>query len=485
MKFTPHGYQTKGIRHILQNPYAAEFLDMGLGKTVITLTAIATLLDRCKIRGVLIVAPKRVCELTWPTEIGKWDHTRYLTVTQIIGSPVSKEIKKGKKVIRTKPSEKAIHSLSLVKDIYLVNYEILPELATWMEAQKELPWDMIVWDESSKMKSASARRFKLMKPVLGRLSRGVLLSGTPAPQSYEDLWSQFYLLDRGERLGQFVSHFRDRYFQTVDRYGYVKKLRPGAARTIEGKISDLTLCLKAEDYLSMPKLVHTVVDVPLSKKTMEQYEEFEREMFIQLESGEGVEALNAASLSSKCRQFTSGAIYRARELDEMGKPIGPREWDEIHDAKLDALEEVIEGACGNPVLVAYEFQHELTRLQKRWPKATWLGGGADSAKIVRDWDAGKIQVLLAHPASIGHGLNLQYGGNRLIFTSGTWSLELYEQTVCRFYRQGQTKPVLVYHLRVPRTADVAVGVAIGKKAKSQAALLAALKAYRSGKVGEK
>jgi SNF2 family DNA or RNA helicase len=481
VKFTPHNYQLKGVKHALQNEYCAEFLDMGLGKTVITLTAIATLLDRCKVRGVLIVAPKRVCDITWPTEIRKWDHTRRLTHIQILGSPTAKEIKRGNKVVTTRPSATALSALSSVRDIYLANYEILPSLAVWMAAQKTIPWDMIVWDESSKMKSASSRRFKLMKPVLGRFSRGMLLSGTPAPQSYEDLWSQFYLLDGGERLGQFVSHFRDRYFQTVDRYGYIKKLRPGSATTIERKIQDITLCLKAEDYLSMPKLVHTVVDVPLSSKLRDQYEKFEEEMFIQLESGDGVEALNAASLSSKCRQFTSGAIYKAREIDEQGKPIGPKEWSEVHEAKMDALEEVIDGACGNPVLVAYEFQHELARLQKRWPKATWLGGSADAAKIVRDWDAGKIQVLIAHPASIGHGLNLQYGGNRLVFTSGTWSLELYEQTICRFYRQGQTKPVLVYHLRVPRTADVAVGTAIGRKAKSQAALLAALKAYRVGK----
>ena len=488
MKFTPHGYQTKGEKHILQNPYGAEFLDMGLGKTVITLSALVKLLDRCKIYGVLILAPKRVCELTWPTEIKKWDHTKHLTYTQIIGAPVAKEMRRWDPMLEdhskvtTKPSEKALASLSKVCDVYLANYEILPALAVWMAAQKgPLPWDMIVWDESSKMKSSSARRFKLMKPVLPRMVRGLILSGTPAPQSYEDLWSQFYLLDRGERLGQFVTHFRDRYFETNQYNRFDRKLRESSAAIIEKKIADITLCLKAEDHLKMPKLIHNVIDVPLHKKLVTQYEDFEEEMFIQLENGTGVEALNAASLSSKCRQFTSGAIYKERELDTFGRPKGSREWSLVHDAKLDAVEEYIDSASGSPVMIAYEFQHELERLRKRWPKATWLGGNANADKIMKDWDAGKIRVLFAHPASVGHGLNFQYGGHQLLFTSGTWSLELYEQIVCRLYRQGQKHPVIVSHLRVPRTADAAVGRAIAKKAKGQAGLLAALREYRREK----
>lgn len=481
MKFVPHGYQKRGIKHILSNPYCAEFLDMGLGKTPITLSAISILLDRCQSHGVLIVAPKRVCELTWPTEIRKWDHTKHLTWTQIIGSPLSKKIRRKGKEIDTKPSERALHSLSLTKDVYLVNYELLPELAKWMATQKVCPWDMIVWDESSKMKSAASRRFKFMKPVLGKFSRGVLLSGTPAPQSYEDLWSQFYLLDRGERLGPFVSHFRDRYFNTVDRYGYIKVLKHGAKETIEKKISDITLCLQASDYLKMPKLIHNVIEVPLSPKMRKQYDEFEREMFLRLESDDDIEALNAASLSAKCRQFTSGAIYKERKLNEKGEPIGKREWMPLHDAKMDALEELVEAQCGKPLLVAYEFKHELERFLKKFPKAVWLGGNADTKKIEKQWTAGKIPLMIAHPASVGHGLNLQYGGHTLAFISGTWSLELYEQIICRFYRQGQRYPVMVHHLRVPKTIDDAVGLSNSRKARTQRELLDVLKAYNGGK----
>lgn len=480
MIFTPHKYQLKGIKHILKHPYCAEFLDMGLGKTTITLTAVAKLIDRCEIRSVLVMAPKRVCELTWPKEIKKWDHTKHLTHTQIVGSPVSKKIKRKGKEIDTKPSANALRSLSQTVDIYLANYEILPELATWMHTATYLPWDMVVWDESSKMKSASARRFKKMKPVLGKLSRGVLLSGTPAPQSYEDLWSQFYLLDRGERLGEFVSHFRDRYFNTVDRYGYVKVLKHGAAATIEKKISDITLCMQAEDYLKMPKLIHNIIEVKLPKKMKEQYDEFEREMFIKLKSDD-IEALNAASLSAKCRQFTSGAVYKTRALDKMGKPIGPKTWTHIHDAKMDTMEELIEGSCGQPILVAYEFQHERERFMKRFPKAAWLGGSNDAGKIEKKWNEGKLPLMIAHPASVGHGLNLQFGGHILVFLSGTWSLELYEQIICRLYRQGQSKPVIVHHLRVKDTVDEVVGVSNRKKAKGQKALLDILKAYSVGK----
>ena len=462
MKFKPHDYQRRAQRHIEETPAAALFLDMGLGKTVVTLSWAANLINRLDLRGVLVIAPLRVIEMTWAQEAAKWNHTRWLRVVTVRGSAAERE-----RILR-EPA-----------DIYLINYDLVIWLTNWLAREPSLNFDAVVFDESSKMKSPSARRFKLIKPFLGWFHRRLILTGTPAPNSYEDLWSQLYLLDEGARLGKYVTHFRDRFFELNPYNRFDRRIRKGAAATIENLIGDLVLCLKASDYLKMPKLIANRIEIELSEKDREDYDRLEREMFVELEKT-SVEAFNAASLTTKCRQFSSGAIYDPPVIDRNGKPR-PRTWTRIHDAKLDALAEIIDEAAGSPVLVAYEYQHELARLRERWPKAPWIGGGSkDSAKIVERWNRAEIPVLFAHPASIGHGINLQYGGHILAWLSGTFSLELYEQTVARLYRQGQKMPVIVHWIVARRTADEVAFKTIERKAKGQAALRDALVAYRDG-----
>jgi SNF2 family DNA or RNA helicase len=461
---------------------------MGLGKTVVSLTAIAKLMDRCEVYGVLVVAPLRVCELVWPQQVAKWDHTRHLKVVQIEGAPAGRRILRQADPLiggdpeetTSKPSDAALKTLSEPADIFLINYEILPELCKWMTTQKTLPFNMVVFDESTKMKSASAKRFKLFKPHVGRFDRRVVLAGRPAPQGYEDLWSQIYLLDQGKRLGTFITHFRSNYFD-ADRYSYDLTLKEGAADRIERKIADLVLCLRAEDHLKMPQLIFNKIEVKLPAKVMKQYKQFEDEMFLKLKTM-SVEALNAASLSIKCRQLTSGAVYSSPVYDKDGKLVEDRKWEAVHDAKLDALEEVLDEANGSPVLVVYEFQSEIARLRKRWPNAPWIGGGAakgDTERAVENWNRGKVPFMFVHPDSIGHGVNLQDGGHIQVWTSGTWNLDLWDQTIARLHRQGQKHPVIVHSLIVPGTVDVAVASAIKSKATGQKALIANLIALRN------
>lgn len=487
MKYLPHSYQETAEAHVLAKPSAALFLDMGLGKTVVTLTAIAKLIDSCAIRCALVVAPMRVCDLVWPQEVEKWDHLRWLRVSRIRGSPVSKKMKRWEPSLETqvdfnsKPSDDAIDVLSRPTDIMLVNYELLGDLCFWMSKQKVLPWDTIVFDESSKMKASDAKRFKLLKPQLNRFDRRLIMTGTPAPQGYEDLWSQIYLLDEGKRLGKFITHYRDEHFREAGDYDLV--LRHGHDKIIQAAIADLVLCLSAKDHLKMPMLTFNEVKVDLPAKAKKQYETFEEEMFIELATME-VEAFNAAALSAKCRQLTSGAVYSPPVYDTYGRLKGERTWEVIHDTKLDALEDIIEEAAGSPVLVAYEFQSEIERLLKRWKGTPWIGGGAvnrEVEKAVLDWNAGKVPLMFVHPASVGHGINLQYGGHILVFISGTWSLELWEQTYCRLYRQGQEHPVIVHSIIARGTIDTQVTSAIRSKAKTQSELIEALKKYREEK----
>ncbi len=465
MKFVPHPYQSTALAHLKAHPSAALLLDMGLGKTVVALTAIADLIDGLDLGAVLVVAPLRVVQMTWPEEIAKWDHTRHLKVSRVLG------VQKERERALTEPA-----------DIYLMNYENVIWLAEWLSkngSKRPAPFDMIVWDESSKMKSWAARRFKMIKPYLPTFKRHAILTGTPSPKSYLDLWSQYYLLDQGARLGKFITHYRDRHFeQGYDGWTYT--LRGGHSKQIERAISDITLCLKAKDYLKMPKLIKNRVEVALPPKTVKQYKELEREMFLKLDSGE-IEAMNAAALSNQCRQFVGGAVYKEQLFTPEGKPILPRVWHTVHNAKIDALADIIEDAQGSPVLVAFEFKHELARLRARWARAPMIVGGTserDAAKAKAAWNSGTVPVMLVHPASVGHGLNLQAGGHILVWFTLTWSLELYEQTVARLYRQGQSQPVVVHSLVCRGTVDEAVAASIAGKAKGQAALISALTRYR-------
>ncbi|UOF83006.1 DNA/RNA helicase [Caudoviricetes sp.] len=471
--YCPHSYQEEAEQWVMTHPMTSLWLDMGLGKTVSTLSAIARLRRSGAVRAVLVVGPLRVIEDTWPDEIAKWWHTEHLTTSHIRGnvSPrtvIRKNPDGSLRETMTKPSTKGLSALATRADIYLVSYDVLPALAQWCAEQKgDLPFDMIVWDESSKMKNASARRFKLMKPVLGRMKRGVLLTGTPAPQNYIDLWSQYFLIDRGARLGQFVTHFKDRHFEAIDRYGYTLRMRNGAKETIERAISDVTLCMRAEDHLDMPALVENDIMLELPPHARKVYDDLEAELASELMLGDAV-AVSEASLVNKCRQVASGAIY----LEERDKT-----WEQVHDAKLDALADIIDDAQGTPILVAYEFRHDIERLLRRWPKAPWIGGGSkDASGAIKAWNTGTVPVMFVHPASVGHGINLQHGGHILVWFTLTWSLELYQQTVARLYRQGQAhRSVIIHRILMKNTVDTDVRSALRTKDKGQSALKEAIR----------
>ncbi len=452
MKFKPWKYQRRMRRFLLDKPNALEFVDMGLGKTVVMLGVIDDLIAGMEIRSALVVAPIRVCETTWPDETALWDHTRHLRLNVVRGSPAQR-----------------LEKLKQPADIYLINYELLPWLAEVTRKIKALPFDMIVFDESSKMKSHASKRFKKVKPMLPKFRRRVCMTGTPAPRSYLDLFSQTFCADGGERLGLFFTHFRDRYFD-FNQYTYECTIKEGAARAIRDKIRDITLSMRSQDYLDLPKIVYNNIKVPLPPTLRKQYEKLQKEMFLALDNAD-IEAFNAAALSNKCRQFTSGVLYDEERNEHV-----------VHDAKIDALADIIEDAGGQSLLVVYEFKSEMRRLLKRWPKASWIGGGSKGADaIIKRWNTGDVPILFAHGQSIGHGLNLQHGGHMIVWTSCTWDLDLYLQMNKRLHRPGQKKPVIVNHLVMPDTVDMAVMARLANKDTSQAALVKALRSLRGSK----
>ncbi len=439
----------------------ALFLDMGLGKTIILLTAIAKLQDRLRIGRVLILAPKRVVRLVWRQEAAKWNHTKDLRVVACYGK-----------------LEDRLAAIDTPHDILLINYENVPWLLDERFPGRRkrgavLPWDWVVCDESSKMKSPSSRRFKLLKRRLSQFKRRTIMSATPVPESYENLWSQMFLVDKGRSLGDFVTHFRSNYFD-INRYSFEKKLKPGAAKIIEDRIAPLCLSMKAEDHLTMPKLVFNEIKVTLPPKAMEQYTKFRREMYLKFERGQ-VEAFNSATVAGKCRQLAAGFIY---DEDKVAH------W--VHTEKLDALEDLIDDAQGNPLIVCFEWHAEAAALRKRWPKAPMVGGGAkaiDEDKLERDWNAGKIPLLFANPQSIGHGVTFQYGGHILVWLTQPWSGETNTQTIGRIYRQGQTRPVQVHAIRAQGTTDQLVADGVRLKGQTGAQLHTALRSYAYSEKG--
>ena len=451
MIYTPHAYQQHATEHIINNPYSGLFLDMGLGKTVATLTAVDQLMNVfCEVNKVLVIAPKRVAEDTWSTEVGKWDHLRHLRLSIVLGT-----VRERKEALAKKA------------DIYVINRENVP----WLVAQYQsaFPFDMIVIDELSSFKSPKAIRFKSLRMVRPRVSRLVGLTGTPAPNGLIDLWPQLYLIDMGERLGKTVTGYRERYFNPGRRSGAVVfdyKLRPGSEQEISAKISDICISMKAKDYLSLPDRINRTVEVHLPATIQAKYDEFERDQVMSIMSSdnerEEISAASAAALSTKLRQFANGAIYD----DE-------KNWHPVHDIKLDALEELVEAANGQPVLIFYAFRHDLERIQQRLK--AYKPRTLDSAEDIKAWNAKTIQVLLAHPASAGHGLNLQAGGNIIIWFGLNWSLELYQQANARLDRQGQTKPVIIHHMITVDTIDTKIMKAIDGKAVTQTALMEAVK----------
>lgn len=450
MKYEPHEYQRYAINYIEDHPFAAVLLDMGLGKTSITLTAIADLLfDRFEVHKVLVIAPLRVARDTWSAELQKWDQLHHLTYSVSVGSEAERKAALTKKA-----------------DIYIINRENVQ----WLIEKSKLPfdYDMVVVDELSSFKNHQSKRFKALMQVRPRIKRVVGLTGTPASNGLMDLWAEFRILDMGQRLGRFITKYRTDYFMPDKRNGqiiYTYKPLPYAEDAIYRQISDITISMKSTDHLQMPELINSEYTVQLSEDEQKHYAELKQELVLTLEDGE-ITAANAASLSGKLSQMANGAIY-----DDNGEVI------QIHDRKLDALEDIIEAANGKPILVAYWFKHDLTRISERLKKLHIPFSRLDDSDSIRRWNNGEIPVALIHPASAGHGLNLQSGGSTLVWFGLTWSLELYQQTVARLWRQGQiSETVVVQHIVTKGTIDNRIMKALSQKEHTQTALIDAVKA---------
>ena len=412
---------------------------------MITLTAVKSLIEDFAVCRVLVVAPLRVAATVWAEEASKWDHLQGLRISKVLGSRTEREA-----------------ALRQDADIYVINRENVPWLVDQYAASRKWPYDMIVLDELSSFKNPKAERFKALRRTLPAVRRMVGLTGTPAPNGLIDLWSQIYLLDRGERLGKFIGHYRDKYFIPGHRNGMVVyNWVPiaGAVKEIYEKVGDICMSMKAEDYLTMPDRIDITVPIELPESARKAYDTLERELVLPMKD-EAITAQNAAVLAGKLLQLSNGAIYTE-----------DRGYIEVHTAKLDALEDLIEQANGEPVLVYYGFRHDLKRILERFPQARELY----STKDVNAWNAGEIPVLVAHPASAGHGLNLQAGGHIMVWYGLTWSLEQYQQANARLYRQGQEKPVKIYHLVTQGTVDEDVIRVLTGKAERQDALIDAVK----------
>lgn len=449
MHYTPHTYQAFTTNYIETHPQAAIILGMGMGKTIITLTAINNLIyDHFTVRKALIIAPLRVARDTWPQEINKWSHLTNLRTAVMVGDKHTRE-----------------QALNTDADIYITNRENIPWLVD--HVGHDWPFDMVVIDELSSFKNHQAKRFKALRKMRPHINRIIGLTGTPAPNSLMDLWAQFALIDGGDRLGKFITRYRNQYFLPDKRNGaqiYTYKPRPGAEQEIYDAISDITVSMRTTDYLDLPAVTYTNHPVTLSAPERAAYDRLKKDMVIQL-GDDTIDATNAAALSGKLQQLASGAIY----IDDEHNTTT------VHARKLDALEDLIEQANGATVLVAYWFKHEASRILDRFPQARALATSQDFA----DWNKGKIPVGLIHPASAGHGLNLQTGGHILVWMTTPWSLELYEQTNARLHRQGQTEPVSIIHLVAADTIDARVGAALSGKSVTQDALVEAVAAELS------
>lgn len=449
MRFVPHAYQKYCIHRLLQEPALGLFLDMGLGKTVITLTAINDLrYNRFQVKKVLVVAPKKVAEDTWTREAGKWEHLKMLRVIPVLGSVT-----------------KRVRALNSPADIYVINRENIPWL---VEYYKNLwPFDMVVIDELSSFKNPQAKRFKSLKLVRSHIKRMVGLTGTPAPNGLLDLWAQVYLLDFGERLGKTIGQYRTRYFQPGKRsreqiFSY--EAVDGAEEAIKSRISDICISLMAKDYLELPGRIDDTRHVRLEPKAQKLYKQMEKDMLLEVDETT-IDAASAAVLSNKLLQLCNGAVY-----DEAGNIV------EIHKCKLEALTELIEELNGQPALIFYNFKHDLIRIQQALKKYKLKVGELKDSNTITSWNNRELDILLAHPASAAYGLNLQEGGNHIIWFGLNWSLELYQQANARLYRQGQKERVFIHHLTVDGCQDEFVMDALENKNTTQESLLNALKA---------
>lgn len=449
MKYHPHDYQEYATRFIIEHPTAAVFLQMGLGKSVITLTAIQELaLERFEVCRVLVIAPLRVARDTWPSEIQKWNHLHSLTYSVAVGTEAERTAALKKNTL-----------------IHIINRENVQ----WLIEQSGLSfqYDMVVIDELSSFKSYQAKRFRALMKVRPKLSRIVGLTGTPSSNGLMDLWAEFRLLDMGKRLGKFITHYREAFFLPDRRSAqqvFTWKPKPGAEDEIYRRISDITISMKSVDFLKMPEYISNRVPVHLSPAERDTYDALKQELVISLH-GEEIDAVNAASLSGKLCQLANGGIYDSEHQSLF-----------FHERKLDALEDIIEGANGQPVLVAYWFRHDLERIRERFAVRE-----IRASRDIADWNNGKIPVACIHPASAGHGLNLQAGGNTLVWFGLTWSLELYQQTNARLWRQGQkADTVVIHHIVTENTIDEQILAALERKDMTQTALMNAVKAQLEG-----
>ena len=435
MQYTPHTYQTRLKDFIIANRFAFLTVDMGLGKTVTTLTAVRELLeDYLEADRVLVIAPKSVAENTWTAECAKWDHLEHLRVSVVMGTEAQR-----------------LKALDAPADLYVINRDNVVWLvdhygATW-------PFDTVIIDESSSFKNPQARRFKALRRVRPMLRRLVLLTGTPSPNGYMDLWAQMWLVDMGQRLGRTLTAYRGKYFKPGRSNGHTVYnwiLNPGASDAIGQLMADVTVSLKAEDWIEVPDLIETDVRIALGSKELAQYKTFERDQVLSL-GNEDIVAITAAALATKLLQFTGGAMY-----DD------DHNWHPVSDAKLRALEDILEAADGDPVLVFYQYRHELERLQEYF-KALHPVTFSGEPEILQEWNTGRVPLMLCQPASVQYGLNMQAGGHIIVWYTPTWNLEQYQQANARLHRQGQGRPVLCYRLICEGTIDErVVGTLKGK-----------------------
>ena len=444
MKYKPHSYQEYAIRYIETHPISALLIDMGLGKTSITLTAIRNLLfDSFEVCKVLVIAPLRVAKNTWTDEIKKWEHLSTLTYSLIIGN-----------------ENERLSALNEQTDIYIINRENVDWLVN--KSGYKFDFDMVVIDELSSFKNHQSKRFKSLMKVRPLVKRIVGLTGTPSSNGLMDLFAEFKILDMGKRLGYFIGQYRNTYFKPDKMNGpsvYSYKPLPNAENAIYEKISDITVSMKANEYLKMPELLTSNYVVELSNSEKKQYDKMKKSLVLEITDGE-ITASNAASLSNKLCQLSNGAIY-----DDEQNIV------EIHDRKLETLEDIIESMNGKPLLIAYWYRHDLERIKSRFSVRE-----IKTSEDISDWNDGKIPVALIHPASAGHGLNLQNGGSTLVWFGLTWSLELYQQTNARLYRQGQKNAVVIQHIITKGTIDEQILKALQKKNKTQADLIDAVRA---------
>ena len=444
MQYVPHPYQEFAKEFMISNPLSALFLEMGLGKTITTLTAIDELLYDCfEIRKVLIIAPLRVANSTWPSEIKKWEHLKLLRYSTVTGNEAER-----------------IQALTTEAEIYIINRENVDWLVN--KSGVAINFDMLVIDELSSFKSYTSKRFKSLLKIRPYFKRVVGLTGTPSSNGLMDLWAEFRILDFGKRLGRYITHYRNKYFVPDKRNGmiiYSYKPQEDAEQQIYEAINDITISMKSCDHLKLPDLIMNEVEVVLENQEVERYQAFKKEMVMTI-GEEEIDAVNAASLSNKLLQLANGSIY-----DE------DKNYHTVHDKKIEALEQLVEEANGKPVLIAYWFKADKDRIEQRLNVRE-----IQSAEDIEDWNKGEIQVGLIHPASVGHGLNLQQGGCTLIWFGLTWSLELYQQTNARLYRQGQNQTVVIHHIITKNTIDEDVMKALKRKERTQETLMNAVKA---------